>query len=112
MTSASTGAAGTGMGAGEDRRLRDDLETLKADFSALRDDLRVFARDAAAAGKTVAGDAADRLRQRGRVVWDAARDKSKATTEQMGQQIEEHPFAAVGIAFGVGLLVGAIIARR
>ena len=109
MSNANAGAVGSTGGAD---RLREDLEAMKNDFAALRDDLRVFAQDAGSAARTGAASAAERLRQGGREALDSARAKGRQAKEQVQGQIEDHPFMAVGVAFGVGLLVGAIIARR
>lgn len=104
---------------GEERRLRQDLDALKADLGTLKDDLGVLIRDAAHTGKTVAGEvrdrageAADRIKEKGRVAYDTAKSKSTAAKDAVEHRIEEHPFASVGVAFGVGLLIGALLSRR
>ena len=109
MSSASAGTGGHAIGGD---RLREDLDALKNDFASLRDDLKVFAHDAGSVARTGAASAAERLRQSGREAFDSAKAKGRQAKEQVQGQIEEHPFMAVGIAFGVGLLVGAIVARR
>lgn len=103
----------------EERRLRQDLDALKADLGTIKDDLGVLIRDAAQTGKTVAGEVRDRageaaehLKVKGRAAYDSAKAKGSAAKEAVETHIEDHPFASVGIAFGVGLLVGALLSRR
>ena len=109
MSSATAGSMGS---VGGSDRLREDLEALRSDFSALRDDLKVFAGDAGSVARAGAMSAAERLKQSTKEAFDAAKAKSRQAKEQVQGQIEDHPFMAVGIAFGVGLLVGAVVARR
>jgi ElaB/YqjD/DUF883 family membrane-anchored ribosome-binding protein len=111
--------AGPEGGADASRRMRDDLDNLKADFSVLRDDFKSFMSSAASAARTGAGVAKDRvgettsrLREHSSKAFGAAKEKGVAARDTVGEQIEEHPFAAVGIAFGVGLVLGAVLSRR
>ena len=57
-----------------------------------------------------------------RVKLDAAVEKAKAVCERLQEQtaaaarasdkaVREHPYQAVGIAFGVGVLIGVLVAR-
>jgi ElaB/YqjD/DUF883 family membrane-anchored ribosome-binding protein len=57
-----------------------------------------------------------------RAKLDAAIEKAKAVCERLQEQtvaaakasdqaVREHPYQAIGIAFGVGLLVGVLAAR-
>jgi ElaB/YqjD/DUF883 family membrane-anchored ribosome-binding protein len=107
------------MGSGSEPMLRSDLDALRADISALKDDLRVLAADAASAGshgvKAVRGrlgDVAGSLNEKGHAAYDAARQKAAAAAETAEQKIHDHPFTSVAVAFGVGVLLGAIIGRR
>jgi ElaB/YqjD/DUF883 family membrane-anchored ribosome-binding protein len=74
----------------KERSSRDELEVLKADLASLKEDFQ-----------SLAGHAGEAVTERGKVVRD-----------QVQSQIEEHPFVAVGVALGAGLLLGALIARR
>ena len=113
-TVSTTGGLGT-----NERALRDDMEALKADLATLKTDLRAFASDAQYAAKTGAkiarecvGEAAPYAADRGREAVDAAKAKGKEAADAAENTIVEHPFAAVGVAFGVGLLLGALVSRR
>jgi ElaB/YqjD/DUF883 family membrane-anchored ribosome-binding protein len=92
----------------EGRPTEQDLEALKADLAALRDDLRSFVKHASQAAQSRAGEVRDR-------VVDAATqagEKGREARDKVQTKIEDNPFMAVGIALGAGLLIGALIARR
>jgi len=94
----------------QDRALREDLDAVKQDLGKLRSDMKEITHDLADAAK--AG-----VRQARGYVTDAASiaaDRGKDAVKTVERQIEDNPMAAVGIAFGVGLLLGAIFvgARR
>ena len=87
--------------------LKDDLDLLKKDMASLRDDMKstfanlkgfasVQARHGVEKGKELAEDAGEHL--------ESARADLQA-------QIREKPMAAVGLAFGAGLLI-ALIGRK
>lgn len=73
--------------------LSDQIEALRADMSKLM--------------ATVSGDVSDGLDQAGRQISRTGRDVKVAASNK----VIENPLAAVGIAVGVGLLLG-LIARK
>ncbi len=89
-------------------------------------DLQTLSRDAEDLMKATAGDVSDKAREaRGRVA--AALEKAKATCANWQEQtmatakaaakqadtvIRDHPYESIGIAFGVGLLIGVLVTRR
>jgi len=70
--------------------LSDQIEALRADMSKLM--------------ATVSGDVSDGLDQAGRQISRTGRDVKVAASNK----VIENPLAAVGIAVGVGLLLGLI----
>jgi ElaB/YqjD/DUF883 family membrane-anchored ribosome-binding protein len=72
--------------------------------------------------KATAGQAGEKLTElRGRLA--AALESAKATCHRLEEQtvaaakatdrtIREHPYESIGIAFGVGLLVGVLVGRK
>ncbi|HJV86443.1 MAG TPA: DUF883 family protein [Noviherbaspirillum sp.] len=69
------------------------------------------------------GEKAEELRARGLVMLDtamekaqevqaAAIEKGKAAAHTTDEFVHDHPWKAVGIAAGVGLIVGMLISRR
>jgi ElaB/YqjD/DUF883 family membrane-anchored ribosome-binding protein len=85
-------------------------------------DLRILIRDAEAllkAGVSDAGGKVEELKAR----LHSSVDKMKATCHQLEEKvvagakatdkvIRAHPYESIGIAFGVGLLIGVLINRK
>jgi len=86
----------------------EDLDALKRDFAALRKDV--------AALMSSLGDAASAQKQR---AFAAAGEKAEQIKEQGAKvvrsvegEIEARPLTSIGIAFGVGFLLGKLLERR
>jgi ElaB/YqjD/DUF883 family membrane-anchored ribosome-binding protein len=82
------------------RGLQDDLNSLRDDLSNLRQDVSSMASDVFGAAREGFGGASETFKKKG-----------VEMAESLEEQIHEHPLATVGIAFGVGLLVGALVRR-
>jgi ElaB/YqjD/DUF883 family membrane-anchored ribosome-binding protein len=88
----------------------------------LAGDLKLVMRDAEDLLKATAGDAGEKVKEvRSRLA--AAMESARATCERVQDKtvqaakatdhaIREHPYESIGIALGVGLLVGVLIGRR
>lgn len=92
----------------------------------LVEDLRVLARDAEALLAATAGEADVRIHElRDRVT--AAVQKARGTCEELqgkaadqlrrglretDQKVRDHPWESVGVALGIGLVVGILLGRR
>lgn len=89
-------------------------------------DLRTLARDSEALLKATAGDVSEKAKE-ARARLSAALERAKATCEELqGQALEtaraavkkadtvirEHPYESIGVAFGIGVLIGVLIGRR
>jgi ElaB/YqjD/DUF883 family membrane-anchored ribosome-binding protein len=88
----------------------------------LMDDLRVVVRDAEALIKATAGDLSERTKD-ARARLNEAMDRAKVTVQDLEERareraraadklIREHPYQSLGIAFGVGLLIGVLVNRK
>jgi ElaB/YqjD/DUF883 family membrane-anchored ribosome-binding protein len=89
-------------------------------------DMRALARDAESLLKATADDVSEKAKEaRARLM--SAVDKAKATYEDMqtqgiesarmaavkaDQTIRAHPYESLGIAFGIGVLLGALMRRK
>lgn len=82
------------------RGLQDDMNALKDDLSQLRQDVASMASDVFGVARDGMGGAVEQAKKRGQEL-----------AETLEEQVQEHPLATVGIAFGVGLLVGALVRR-
>jgi ElaB/YqjD/DUF883 family membrane-anchored ribosome-binding protein len=88
----------------------------------LAQDLRVLIRDAEEllkAGVTGAGGKAEELKSRlqasvNRVKeqYNQVQDKVAAGAKATDTVIREHPYESIGVAFGVGLLIGVLVTRK
>lgn len=88
----------------------------------LASDLKLVMRDAEDLLKATAGEAGEKVKEvRHRLA--SAMESAKATCEKLQDKtmesvkatdhvIREHPYESIGVAFGVGLLIGVIVARR
>ena len=89
-------------------------------------DLKTLARDSEALLKATAGDLSEKAKV-ARVRLAAALERARATGAELQEQtiaaakaaakradvvIRDHPYESVGIAFGIGLLVGVLVARK
>ena len=85
-----------------------DLESLVADAKALLVATADMAED-----KVV--EARKRLNgalERGKDAWSTMQAKAVESNKATDEMIRSHPYQSVGIAFGVGALLGLLIARR
>lgn len=92
----------------------------------IRADLEALTRDAEDLLKATAGDVSEKAKEaRSRVA--AALERAKTTCIRLQEQtianakiaakkadavIRDHPYESIGIAFGVGLLLGVVVTRR
>jgi ElaB/YqjD/DUF883 family membrane-anchored ribosome-binding protein len=88
----------------------------------LATDLKVVMRDAEDLLKATAGEAGEKVKEvRSRL--SSALESAKATCENLQDKtvqaakatdhaIREHPYESIGVAFGVGLLIGVLVGRR
>ncbi|HYD94763.1 MAG TPA: DUF883 family protein [Noviherbaspirillum sp.] len=99
--------------------LTSNIKTVRNDMKTLVKDAQDLLREASLA----TGEKADELRARGLALLDTAMEraqevqavaleKGKAAAQSTDEFVHEHPWKAVGIAAGVGLVVGMLISRR
>jgi ElaB/YqjD/DUF883 family membrane-anchored ribosome-binding protein len=85
-------------------------------------DMGTLAEDARAlmaATADVAGDKVAEARKRlatalenGKKIVGRVKDKAMQGAKVTDEAVHEHPYQAIGIAFGVGALIGCLISRR
>jgi ElaB/YqjD/DUF883 family membrane-anchored ribosome-binding protein len=85
-------------------------------------DIKLLARDAEELLKATAGEAGEKIkevRQRLSKALESARatcedlqDQTVETAKAADETIREHPYESIGIAFGVGILLGLLVGRR
>ncbi|MDB6110675.1 MAG: hypothetical protein JWR69_2425 [Pedosphaera sp.] len=99
-----------------------DSNTMDKSRQAISNDLGTLAEDARAlmaATADVAGDKVGEARQRlaaalenGKEVYGRVRAKAIEGAKATDQAVREHPYQAIGIALGVGALLGYLVASR
>ena len=92
----------------ETRRTSNDTGTLAEDARALM-----------AATADVAGEKVNEARKRlaaalesSKEIYGRVRDKTVDCAKATDEAVHEHPYQAIGIAFGVGALIGYLVAHR
>jgi len=70
----------------------------------LMTELRAVVRDAEALMQTAAAESGEHLREEG--------DRAREAASEIDEQVRRNPWAAVGIAAGVGLLLGLLLGRK
>ena len=85
-------------------------------------DLKTVAKDAEELMKATANHAGEKvgeLRERLGTALESAKvtahrleEKTKEAAKATDRTIREHPYESIGIAFGVGLLIGVLVARK
>lgn len=106
----------------------ENMEKAQSDMARerIKSDLETLTRDAEELLKATAGDVSEKAKEaRSRVT--AALERAKATCNQWSEQtvatakaaakkadvvIRDHPYESIGVAFGVGLLIGVLVARK
>ena len=85
------------------------------DLSTLADDARALLDATADVTGDQLGEARERLAaalETGKKLVGQAKDRAVAGAKVADSAVREHPYAAIGIALGVGALVGWLVASR
>jgi ElaB/YqjD/DUF883 family membrane-anchored ribosome-binding protein len=83
--------------------------------SNLMDELRGVVAAAEELLKATAGEHGERMdeiRARTEESLRAARERLEGVGSRLNDQVREHPWAAVGIAAGIGLVLGILLSRK
>jgi ElaB/YqjD/DUF883 family membrane-anchored ribosome-binding protein len=90
-------------------------QTRENDLSTLAEDARaLMIATADVAGEKV-GAARQRLAaalERGKEIYGRVHEQAVEGAKAADECVHEHPYQAIGIAFGVGAIIGCLVARR
>jgi len=89
------------------KNFSEDVQKLAADISQIKHDLGGLAKDVSAAALSGAGVATEQVKQ----TLESVKKQGVAVAETLGDTMSRHPVASVGIALGVGFLVGVAVSR-
>lgn len=88
----------------------------------IKDDLRTLVHDTESMLKATAGDMSDKAKEartklqgalaRARETCHQLEEKTVAAAKATDRTIRAHPYESLGIAFGVGLLIGVLVSRK
>jgi ElaB/YqjD/DUF883 family membrane-anchored ribosome-binding protein len=81
----------------------------------MMNDLRVLIADAEELLRVTAGQAGpkvEEVRARAEESLRNARERLKGAGQELDSQVRAHPWAAVGIAAGIGLVLGVLLSRK
>ena len=81
--------------------LQADIQQLRADFAKMTADMRNMASNGYAQASGKAQESAEK-------VWDEVRRQA----QNVGQEIEERPFASALVSFATGLVLGMLLNTR
>lgn len=85
------------------------------DSGTLAEDARALMAATADVAEAKVAEARKRLAaalERGKDISDGARDKVVEGAKAADEVVREHPYQAMGIAFGLGALLGYLVSRR
>ena len=90
-------------------------QAISDDVSQLAEDARALMTATADVAGEKVGEARKRLAaalERGKEIYGRVREKAVDGAKAADVAVHEHPYQAIGIAVGVGALLGYLIARR
>ncbi len=96
-----------------------EVEALKADLAKIRDDLSRLKDVLKESGREELAAARERLEREARKLMEELKrssakvtDEGRRQIERIEREIESHPLQSLGLAFGIGLLLGVLFGRR
>ncbi len=89
-----------------------DFQTLVSDTEKLLDDTAILAGDQADELRAKIHDSLLKARETLQLTEDSLRERSKAAVTSTEDYVQANPWQSVGIAAGVGFLIGLLATRR
>jgi len=101
-----------------DNSLANDFESLKSDFARLSGDVARLTKSLLDEGKQRGSSAREKIgthaqRTMSQVGEGVEKVKAAGKTgaDKLETQIKDHPLASVGVAFGIGVIIGQLLRR-
>lgn len=98
---------------------QDDIDQLSAQISALKDDIAAISgtlgdlgHSSRQAASAQASETAAHLQQAGRKKLDDAQDVAEDLGRRAGEAVHNQPMATMGLAVGIGFLLGFMSGRK
>lgn len=86
-----------------------------ADFHELTEDAKALLAATGHLAEEKVVEARQRLSnalEKGKETWERVQDRAVQSAKAADETIREHPYQAIGVAFGVGALLGYLLTRR
>jgi len=90
-------------------------QAISNDMSQLAEDARALMTATADVAGEKVGEARKRLAaalERGKEIYGRVREKAVEGAKATDEAVHEHPYQAIGIALGVGAVLGYLVSRR
>jgi ElaB/YqjD/DUF883 family membrane-anchored ribosome-binding protein len=97
-------------GAADDAK--DDVSKLRADITKLSDTVTSLIAQQAGSARATMSNAASKVREQGEYAYREAEAMARQKAKDLEQTIVANPFASVGAALGIGLVLGLLSRRR
>ena len=95
---------------------------MSAKTQEVREDAKALAQDARALVAATAGVAEEKVieararleaaLEKGKEVYGVVREKTIECAKSADKSVKEHPYQAIGMAFGVGVLIGFLLVSK
>ena len=95
--------------------MKEQTQNTRNDTGTLAEDARALMAATADVSEEKVTEARKRLAaalERGKEIFGSARDKAVEGAKAADVAVREHPYQAIGIAFGVGALLGYLVSHR
>lgn len=92
--------------------LNDQLATLREDIASLKSTMAEYGRAQGSHLRAVASDKVNEAAAKGAAKAEELRDVATKTYSDTEDAVRQNPAAAVGIAAGLGFVVGLLMSRR
>ncbi len=92
-----------------------ETQAISQDMSQLADDARALMTATADVAGEKVSDARKRLAaalERSKEIYSRVKEKAVEGAKAADEAVHEHPYQAIGIAFGVGAILGYLVSRR
>lgn len=96
-------------------KTKNEMQNMQDSAADLADDAKALLAATADVAEAKVVEARKRLSaalERGKEAWGQVQDFSVAQAKAADEVIRDHPYQSIGIAFGVGALLGLLMARR
>jgi ElaB/YqjD/DUF883 family membrane-anchored ribosome-binding protein len=97
---------------GDTRRMKADLSALQAELERVLEYIKDTGEGAVSTARQQSSAVVDRMAANAGSMLDDLGERGQVHAARIGRRVQAQPMLAIGVAFGAGLLVGALAANR